>query len=86
MIRYRLRKDRIVNEKNIKYIAYGIDVYKGLRKLKSIKDISLDKKQLAKQIKMWNRYRVGLVHIEEIVEDFVINDITMACNIKKNRI
>ena len=74
MMRYRIRKDNLVSEEGVKYIAYGVDAYNGLRKVKSIKDISLDKKQLAKQIKVWNRCHISLKHLEQVVQSFVDND------------
>ena len=74
MIRYKMRKDRLVSEDGVKYIAYGVDAYEGLRKVKSIKDIALDKKQMAKQIKVWNRCHIGLNHLEQVVQSFVEND------------
>lgn len=77
MAYYRLRKDKLVSEDNIHYIAYGVDVYKGLRKVKSIKDISLDKNQLARQIKVWNRCRISLEHLQQVVDSFVENESTV---------
>ena len=77
MIRYRMRKDRLVSEDGVKYIAYGVDAYVGLKKMKSIKDISLDKKQLARQIKTWNRCRISLEHLEQVVASFVENESTV---------
>ncbi len=74
MIRYKMRKDRLVSEDGVKYIAYGVDAYEGLRKVKSIKDITLDKRQMAKQIKVWNRCHIGLNHLEQVVQSFVDND------------
>ena len=86
MIRYRMRKDKLVSEDGVKYIAYGVDAYSWFIKVKSIKDISLDKNQLARQIKTWNRCRISLEHLEELVEDFVENDSIRTCNIEKNRV
>lgn len=77
MVRYRMRKDRLVSEDGIKYIAYGVDARDGLRKVKIIKDISLDKKQLAKQIKIWNRCHISLAHLEKVVASFVENESTV---------
>ena len=86
MIWYKMRKDKLVSEDNIYYIGYGVDAYSWLRKVKSIKDITLDKKQLAKQIKIWNRCRISLEHLQQVVEDFVENDSIRTCNIEKNRV
>ncbi len=74
MIRYKIRKDKVISEDGVKYIAYGVDAYDGLKKVKSIKDISLNKKQLEKQIKVWNRCHIGLNHLEQVVQSFVDND------------
>lgn len=77
MIWYRRRKDRLVLEDGIKYIAYGVDAYSWFVKVKSIKDISLDKKQLARQIKVWNRCHISLKHLEQVVASFVENESTV---------
>ena len=77
MIRYRMRKDRLVSEDGVKYIAYGVDAYSGLTRVKSIKDISLDKNQLARQIKVWNRCHISLAHLEQVVASFVENESTV---------
>lgn len=77
MMQCRMRKDRLISEDGIKYIAYGVDAYSGFIKVKSIKDISLDKKQLARQIKVWNRCRIRLEHLEQVVASFVENESTV---------
>lgn len=74
MIWYKLRKDKLVSEENVHYIGYGINVYSWFWKIKIIKDVSLDKKQLKLQIKMWNQCRIKLEHLEAVVEDFVESD------------
>ena len=77
MIRYRMRKDKLVSEDGVKYIAYGVDAYSWFIKVKSIKDISLNKNQLARQIKTWNRCRISLVHLGQVVASFVENESTV---------
>lgn len=74
MIRYRIRKDRLVSEDGVKYIAYGVDAYSWFVKVKSIKDISLNKRQLARQIKVWNRCHISLAHLEQVAASFVENE------------
>lgn len=74
VIWYRMRKDKLITEDNIHYTCYGVDAYSWLRKVKSIKDISLDKKQMAKQIKVWNRCHISLEHLERLAETFVENE------------
>lgn len=68
---YKMRKDKLMSEDNIHYVGYGIDAYSGLRRVKSIKDITPNKEQLARQIKIWNRCRISLVHLEDVIEDFL---------------
>ncbi len=74
MIRYRMRKDKLVLETGEKYIAYGVNAYSGLLKVGSIKDISLDKNRLARQIKAWNKCKIELNHLQQVVQSFVDND------------
>lgn len=77
MIRYRMRKDKLVSEDGVEYIAYGVDAYSWFIKVKSIKDISLYKNQLARQIKEWNRCRISLEHLQQVVASFVENESTV---------
>ncbi|MBQ3021909.1 MAG: hypothetical protein IJD91_01095 [Clostridia bacterium] len=51
MIKYKLRKDKLVSEDNVKYTAYGIDAYEERKKVRVIKDISLNKKNLKQFVK-----------------------------------
>lgn len=69
MIKYRLRKDRLVSEENVKYTAYGIDAYEGLKRVKVIKDVSLKKKSLKQFVKQCKTMK--LQNLEEAVLKFV---------------
>lgn len=71
MIRYELRKDTVNGENNICCKVYGIDVYSWFSKIKSVKDITPDKKKLKAQIKLWNKCKVSVTHIDCVIEDFV---------------
>lgn len=54
-MRFKIRKDKLVSEENIRYVAYGIDVYDGLMKIRSIKDVSLNKNRLEVFIRQCNK-------------------------------
>ena len=77
-MRCRVRKDRLVSEDNIRYIAYGIDVYNGLRKVRSIKDVSLDKKRLKGFVKQCNHDEIKLQHLDNAVQQFVEDEYTVS--------
>lgn len=77
-MRYRVRKDRLVSEDNIRYIAYGIDVYDGLRKVRNIKDVSLDKKRLKGFVKQCNHDKIKLQHLDNAVQQFVEDEYTVS--------
>jgi len=74
MIRYKIRKDNLVSEDGEKYISYGVDAFDGLKKVKSIKDITPNKEQMEKQIVIWNRCQISLKHLDQVVQSFVDND------------
>ena len=80
MLWFKLRKDKLMTEDNVAYIAYGMDAYSWLKKVKSIPDISLDKKQMIQQIKAWNRCRINLKHLKQVVESFVEDEATVKEN------
>ena len=70
-MRYRMRKDKLVSEDNIRYAAYGINVYKGWRRIRSIKDISLDKKRMESFVKQCNHDKTELKYLDDAVQHFV---------------
>ncbi len=86
MVWYKMRKDKLVSDDNIYYTGYGVDAYLWFIKVKTIKDISLDKNKLARQIKGWNHCRIKLAHLQQVAEDFVEKEAISTCNFKKNRI
>ncbi len=77
MVRYRLRKDKLINEGKIRYIAYGITVYEDWKKIRIIKDVSFDKKRLAELIKKCNIQQVSPKRIDDIVQQFVDDEYTV---------
>ena len=74
MIRYKIRKDNLVSEDGEKYTSYGVDAFDGIKKVKSIKDITPNKAQMEKQIGIWNRCQISLKHLDQVVQSFVDND------------
>ncbi len=51
--------------------TYGIIAAENLFHKKVIKDISTDKKAIKHLVKDLNEYQVELVHLNDIVEDFI---------------
>ena len=71
MIRYHLREDYLQSEDNISYISYGIDIVSDNTILKSIKDVSLQKKPLEELITLCNELRLSELHIYDVIDDFL---------------
>lgn len=73
MVFYKLRKDKLFLKDVGFYSAYGIDVFDGISKshVRSIPDISLEKEPLEKLIHLCNYLDLDIVHLDDIVEDFL---------------
>ena len=75
---YKLIKGNYTLEGN-SYISYGIAAYKyDERKKKRVKllyieDITLNKKKLMRLVKDCNDLELSLIHIYDVVEDFLCN-------------
>lgn len=78
MVRYRLRKDKLISEDNVCYVAYGVNVYNGLKKVRSIRDVSLDKIKLAELIKKCNNEKVHPSRLDDIIQRFVDDEYTIS--------
>ncbi len=74
MVWYKMRKDKLVSEEGIRYVGYGVEAFSGLRRVKSIKDVSLEKGRLKKKIKEWNQCHIKLKHLDKVVEAYVENE------------
>ncbi len=62
----------MVSEDNIKYRAYGIDVFEENKLIKTVKDISLERASLERLIHKCNLLNVSLIHIDDVLEDFMM--------------
>ncbi len=73
MIRYKLRQDIIDYPDEGTFKAYGIDITDTDTNtvVKSIPDICFDRPKLEKLIKDCNELDVELIHIYDIIEDFL---------------
>lgn len=70
-MRFRLRKDKLVSEDNVSYITFGMNVYKGWKRVGIIKDISLNRKRLRNFVVKCNRNKIDERYIDGIVQTFV---------------
>lgn len=70
-MKLRLRKDKLVSEDNVSYIAFGVNVYKGWKRVRVIKDISLSKKKLRGFVKQCNYNSVGFLHLDDVIQDYI---------------
>lgn len=70
---YKLRKDKLFCEDTGNYTAYGLDIYnaKTEKLIRSIKDICLKKEHLEALIAKCNKLQPNLIHIDDIIEDFL---------------
>ena len=70
-MKLRLRKDKLVSEDNISYIAFGVNVYKGWKRVRIIKDISLRRERLRNFVAKCNLNKIDDRYIDDIVQTFV---------------
>ena len=65
---YKLIETTITDENWKQYSSYGI-----MHESKTVKDISLDKEKILKLIKACNEGNLSTLHIDDIVEDFLVD-------------
>lgn len=65
---YKLIETTITDENGKQYSSYGI-----MHESKTVKDISLDKEKILKLIKACNEGNLSTLHIDDIVEDFLVD-------------
>ena len=75
MVTYDLVEDHIINDYCGEYDSYGIVVISDGTELKRISDISTDHEKIEKLVRLCNEVAVELVHIDSIVENFLLNDV-----------
>lgn len=51
--------------------TYGIDVYRRGYKLYEVKDITVDREKLENLIRLCNQEQLSLLHLRDVVEDFL---------------
>lgn len=66
---YKIRADKITNEKNQEHIVYGADVFYRDKLIRSIPDVFLDKAKMEKFIKISNSLRLSIIHLPGVIED-----------------
>lgn len=72
MLYYSVRCDRLENEDIGQYTSYGIDILKDCKPIRIIKDVSPNKKKLQKLVFLLNKLQPDLLHIDDIIEDFLV--------------
>lgn len=68
---YALNLNTIADENGNACNAYGIDVFQNNRAVASIADISTDRTRMEELIKLINRNNLSIIHIYDIIEDFL---------------
>lgn len=70
---YKLRRDKLFCEDAGNYISYGMDIYntQTQKLIRSIKDICLKKEPLERLITKCNKLQPDIIHIDDIIEDFL---------------
>lgn len=51
--------------------TYGITVFQSKSLIKVIKDVSTERKAVKQLVKDMNKYQIELVHIDDVLEDFI---------------
>lgn len=60
-----------IEEKIVK--TYGIVCFEKLFYRKIVKDVSTDRKATKRLVKDLNDYQVELIHLNDVIEDFLVN-------------
>ena len=70
---YKLRKDNLFHQDIGNYSSYGIDVVDEMSGLsiRSILDISTEKKPLEILISLCNKLHLDVIHLDDVVDDFL---------------
>jgi len=71
MISYKMRCDQLKNEDIGRYIAFGIDIFQDGNPIRRIRDVSTNEKKLQKLISLLNILQLDMIHIDDIIEDFI---------------
>ena len=71
MMFFQIRNDSLVTDDGVKYLSYGIDIFENHIHLRSIRDISLNKDAIADLVHRCNSLNASILHIDDIVEDFI---------------
>ena len=71
MIVYCVRRDQLRDEDIGRYISFGIDIVEDGKPLRVIKDVSPNEKELRKFVSLLNKLQPSLIHIDDIIEDFI---------------
>ena len=72
MICYSIRQDMLEDENIGQYISFGIDILKDGKPIRVIKDVSPNKKRLCSLVNLLNKLQPSLIHIDDIIEDFLV--------------
>ena len=66
---YKIRADKITDEKNQEHVVYGTDVFYGDKLIRSIPDIFLDRAKIEKFIEISNSLHLSIIHLPDVIED-----------------
>ena len=71
-VHYCLRRDVILREDGVLYIAYGLDaVDADGRILRSVPDLLLDRHRVMDLIDRCNALELSLIHLDDVIEDLL---------------
>lgn len=73
MVEYKLNRKTVKNNCGESRVAYGIKVCDNSAHLKTIDDVCDDKIAIEKLIRDFNDYELDIAHLEQAVEDFLID-------------
>lgn len=75
MVTYDLIEEHIINDYCGEYDSYGIAIISDDTELRRISDISTNLEDLERLVRLCNKLSVELVHIDSIVENFLLGDV-----------
>ncbi len=72
MVKYKVIKERLINEDGRKYTAYGIKAVENGRETARVSDIGCTYIPVRKLCMQCNRLKLSPVHLRDVAEDFAV--------------
>lgn len=71
MVTYRITETDIIGGDGAPYMSFGIALFRGSERLRTINDISADRTAVQRLADLFNAEELDPVHFDQAVEDFL---------------